>query len=45
NSEIRICTCQIGTTGVPCKHQGTVAMKFHIKILNFLPSLSPDNYI
>ncbi|CAG8532497.1 19943_t:CDS:2 [Racocetra persica] len=30
-------------TGTPCKHQGAVAMKFHIKLLNFLPLLTPDD--
>ncbi|CAG8846655.1 12600_t:CDS:1, partial [Racocetra persica] len=43
NSEIRICICQIGATDTPCKHQSAIAMKFHIKILNFLPSLNLDN--
>ncbi|CAG8836584.1 28514_t:CDS:2, partial [Gigaspora margarita] len=43
NSEIGTCTCQVGATGAPCKHQGAIAMKFHIKMLNFLPSLTPDD--
>ena len=36
NSEIGMCTCPIGISGAPCKHQGSVAMKFHIAIFNFI---------
>ena len=43
NSEIGTCTCSVGMNGAPCKHQGAVAMKFHIRILNFFPSLTPDD--
>lgn len=43
NSEIGTCTCPVGMNGAPCKHQGAVAMKFHIRILNFFPSLTPDD--
>ena len=45
NSEIGACTCPVGMTGAPCKHQGAVAMKFHIAILNFLPSYTPNDRI
>ncbi|RIB21214.1 hypothetical protein C2G38_2177236 [Gigaspora rosea] len=27
----------------PCKHQSAIAMKYHIKIINFLPSLTPED--
>ncbi|PKK58339.1 hypothetical protein RhiirC2_796476 [Rhizophagus irregularis] len=43
NSEIGVCTCPIGMSGTPCKHQGAVSMKFHISIFNFIPSLTPDD--
>ncbi|CAG8808027.1 11770_t:CDS:2, partial [Racocetra persica] len=43
NSEIGTCTCPMGMNGAPCKHQGAVAMKFHVRILNFLPSLIPSD--
>ena len=45
NSEIGACTCPVGMTGAPCKHQGAVVMKFHVAILNFLPSFTPDDRI
>src|SRR5436190_4260153 len=40
NSEIGAYTCPVGMTGAPCKHQGAVAIKFHVAILNFLPSFT-----
>src|SRR5437763_13839859 len=40
NSGIGTCTCPIGMTGAPCKHQGAVSVKFHISMFNFLPSLT-----
>ena len=43
NSEIGTCTCPVGVSGAPCKHQGAVAMKYHIAILNFIPSLAPGD--
>ncbi len=43
NSEIRICTCPMGISDAPCKHQGAVTMKYHIAILNFIPSLIPGD--
>ena len=43
NSIIGVCTCPIGMSGAPCKHQEAVAMKFHIAIFNFLPSLTPND--
>ncbi|GES84086.1 hypothetical protein GLOIN_2v252347 [Rhizophagus clarus] len=43
NSEIGTCTCPVGVSGAPCKHQGAVAMKYHIAILNFIPSLTPQD--
>lgn len=43
NSEIGMCTCSVGISGAPCKHQGAVAVKFNISIFNFLPSLTPDD--
>lgn len=43
NSAIGICSCPVGITGAPCKHQGAVSMKFHITTLNFIPSLNPND--
>ncbi|CAG8832442.1 5936_t:CDS:2, partial [Racocetra persica] len=43
NSTIGTCNCFIGMSGAPCKHQGAVAMKYHIRIINFLPSLTPND--
>ncbi|RIB17926.1 hypothetical protein C2G38_2186068 [Gigaspora rosea] len=43
NSAIGTCNCFIGLTGAPCKHQGAVAMKYHIRIINFLPSITPND--
>jgi hypothetical protein len=43
NSEFGTCTCPVGISGAPCKHQGAVAMKYHISILNFIPSLTPKD--
>ncbi|GES83311.1 hypothetical protein GLOIN_2v1883854 [Rhizophagus clarus] len=43
NSEIGTCTCPVGVSGAPCKHQGAVAMKYHIAILNFIPLLTPQD--
>ncbi|CAG8846850.1 31479_t:CDS:2, partial [Gigaspora margarita] len=43
NSAIGTCDCPIGMSGAPCKHQGAVAMKYHIRIINFLPSFTPND--
>jgi hypothetical protein len=43
NSNLGVCTCPVGMSGAPCKHQGAVAIKFHIVNFNFLPSLTPDD--
>ncbi|PKK56426.1 hypothetical protein RhiirC2_800028 [Rhizophagus irregularis] len=43
NSEIGTCTCRIGMTGAPCKHQGAVSVKFHISMFNFIPSLTSND--
>lgn len=45
NSDLGVCTCPVGMSGAPCKHQGAVAIKFHIVNFNFLPSLTPDDRI
>ena len=48
NSEIGACSCPVGMSGAPCKHQGAVSIKFHISMFNFIPSLTPDdrmNYV
>ncbi|CAB5326218.1 unnamed protein product [Rhizophagus irregularis] len=43
NSEISTCICPISASGAPCKHQGTVSVKFHISTFNFLPSLTSSD--
>ena len=43
NSSIGTCSCPVGMTGAPCKHQGAVSVKFHIANFNFLPSLTPND--
>ena len=43
NSEIGVCTCPVGISGGSCKHQGAVAMKFHISMFNFIPSLTAND--
>ena len=45
NTAIRACTCPVGISSGPCKHQGAVAIKFHIVILNFIPSLTPGDHM
>ncbi|PKY33800.1 hypothetical protein RhiirB3_453013 [Rhizophagus irregularis] len=40
---IGTCSCHVGMTGAPCKHQGAVSVKFHISNFNFLPSLTPND--
>lgn len=45
NSEIGTCTCPIGMTDMPCKHQGAVSVKFHILTFNFLLSLTSNDRI
>ncbi|CAG8759192.1 17917_t:CDS:2, partial [Dentiscutata erythropus] len=45
NNTIGICNCFIGVSGVSCKHQGAVAMKYYIRIINFLPSLTPNDHM
>jgi len=43
NNTIRICSCPIRISETPYKYQGTVIVKFHIGMINFLPSLSLDD--
>ncbi|GES92231.1 hypothetical protein GLOIN_2v1883854 [Rhizophagus clarus] len=45
NSEFGTCSCPVGISGAPCKHQGAVSMKFHISMFNFIPSLTLDDRI
>ena len=43
NSEIGVCSCPVGISGAPCKHQGAVSMKYHISMFNVIPSLTSDD--
>ncbi|CAG8639444.1 5979_t:CDS:2 [Funneliformis mosseae] len=43
NTEIGACIYPVGISGGPCKHQGVVAINFHIATLNFIPSLTPND--
>ena len=38
-----VCTCQVGNTGGPCKHQSAVVRRFGVTSNNFLPVASPPN--
>ena len=35
--QLHTCTCPVGKTGAPCKHQAAVVKKFGVASLNFLP--------
>ncbi|RIB24670.1 hypothetical protein C2G38_2241878 [Gigaspora rosea] len=43
NSGIGVCTCPVGASGAPCKHQGAVAIKYHIAMFNFIPLLTSED--
>ncbi|CAG8767465.1 6215_t:CDS:2, partial [Racocetra persica] len=43
NTELCKCTCFVGLSGAPCKHQGAVAAKYHVESLNFFLSLMPND--
>ncbi|CAG8817871.1 4126_t:CDS:1, partial [Dentiscutata erythropus] len=45
NSGMGVCTCPVGASGTPCMHQGAVAIKYHIAMFNFIPSLIPEDHI
>ncbi|CAG8663417.1 10514_t:CDS:2 [Funneliformis caledonium] len=45
NSEIGVCSCPVGMTGTPCKHQGAVSMKYHLSNFNFILSLTLNDRI
>jgi hypothetical protein len=45
NIEIGTCSCFVGISGAPCKHQGAVSVKFGISTFNYIPSLTPDDRI
>jgi len=45
NSELETCSCPVGISDAPCKHQGAVSMKFHISMFNFISSLMPEDRI
>ena len=38
--DIGICSCSLGNSGAPCKHQGAVARKFNICSVNLAPFYS-----
>ena len=43
NSAIGVCSCPVGMTDAPCKHQGAVSVQFHTSSFNFIPSLNPSD--
>jgi len=45
NSEIGVYFYPVRMSGVPCKHQKAVAVKYHFLILNFILSLTLSNHI
>ncbi|CAG8782104.1 7471_t:CDS:2, partial [Gigaspora margarita] len=44
NMEFCTCTCFVGLSGAPCKHQGMVAAKYHVGSQNFFPSLMSNDH-
>ena len=42
NMAIGCCTCPVGNTGGPCKHQAVVMKVFKISSWNFLPVMDPE---
>ena len=42
NMAIGCCTCPVGNTGGPCKHQEVVMKVFQISTWNFLPVVDPE---
>ena len=42
NMAIGCCTCPVGNTGGPCKHQAVVMKAFQISSWNFLPVVDPE---
>ncbi|RIB03615.1 hypothetical protein C2G38_2224521 [Gigaspora rosea] len=45
NSAIGTCSCPVGLTRAPCKHQGEVAAKYHIGAINFLPTMTVNDHL
>lgn len=39
--EVAGCTCPVGQTGAPCKHQAAVLKKFGMTSSNYIPVSSP----
>ena len=42
NTAVGMCTCHVGSTGAPCKHQFLVGQTFRLSTLNDLPVDCPD---
>lgn len=36
--ELELCTCPVGHSGAPCKHQAAVVQNYSITSINFLPT-------
>ncbi|XP_016364069.1 uncharacterized protein LOC107705329 isoform X3 [Sinocyclocheilus rhinocerous] len=36
--ELELCTCPVGHSGAPCKHQAAVVQNYNITAINFLPT-------
>ncbi|XP_016104408.1 uncharacterized protein [Sinocyclocheilus grahami] len=36
--ELELCTCPVGHSGAPCKHQAAVVQNYNITSINFLPT-------
>ena len=45
NSEIRVYSCSVKMSDVPCKYQEAVSVKYYISTFNFIPSLTPEDRI
>ena len=42
NTDLGMCSCPVGKTGGPCKHQGAVLKLFGKNLKNFLPVMSSE---
>ncbi|MGL4695607.1 SWIM zinc finger family protein [Enterococcus larvae] len=36
--ELELCTCPVGHSGAPCKHQAAIVQNYNITSINFLPT-------
>ena len=39
---VGLCTCKVGCTGGPCKHQASIVQQFGLQSWNFIPENNPE---